>query len=107
MVNECLLSIKGWNASVMTPDHAMTIALLALGYILEDTSRAERFLALTGLTPDDLRSSVAEPATQAAILDFLLAHEPDLLACAHSLALKPDDLVRARAVFSPQERNEP
>jgi Protein of unknown function (DUF3572). len=48
------------------------------------------------LTPDELRASLAEPATLAAVLDFLCAHEPDLLACAEALGAGPGDLVAAR-----------
>jgi Protein of unknown function (DUF3572) len=73
-----------------------TLALGALGWILGDTDRATRMLALTGLTPDVLRGAVAEPATQAAILAFLEAHEPDLVAAAEHLGSTPQALVRAR-----------
>jgi hypothetical protein len=31
-----------------------------------------------------------------AVLDFLCAHEPDLIACAEALGLDPVDLARAR-----------
>ncbi len=75
---------------------AATLALGALGWILADTDRATRMLALTGLTPDVLRGGVSEPGTQAAILAFLEAHEPDLIAAANELGVKPEALVRAR-----------
>ncbi|MFC0203530.1 DUF3572 family protein [Novosphingobium soli] len=65
--------------------------------MLGDSSRAERFLALTGLTPDALRASLASPGTQAAVLDFLCAHEPDLIAAADALGVAPATLVAARA----------
>jgi hypothetical protein len=32
-----------------------------------------------------------------ALMDFLMAHEPDLLACAEALAVKPEALVDAHA----------
>jgi hypothetical protein len=44
------------------------LALAALGWTLQDTARADRLLALTGLTPEDLRSQLGEPALLAAIL---------------------------------------
>ncbi|HKR92515.1 DUF3572 family protein [Novosphingobium sp.] len=68
----------------------------ALGWVLSDSDRAARFLALTGLTPDDLRASLSEPGTLGAVLDFLRAHEPDLLAAADALAVEPGELVAAR-----------
>ena len=73
-----------------------TLALGALGWILADTDRASRMLALTGLTPDILRHDVSEKATLAAILAFLEAHEPDLIAAAEHIGATPQALVRAR-----------
>ena len=58
--------------------------------------RAERFLAVTGLDPDGLRGAIGEPATPAAVLDFLCAHEPDLVAAAEALGLEPAELAAAR-----------
>ena len=72
------------------------VALAALGWTLSDGDRAERLLALTGLTPDDLRARLGEPSLLAATLGFLEAHEPDLLACAETLGVKPSTLVDAR-----------
>ena len=64
--------------------------------MLADQGRAERFLSLTGLTPDVLRASLGEPATMAAVLEFLCSHEPDLLAAADALEVTPEVLARAR-----------
>lgn len=75
---------------------ASTVALAALAWTLGDQPRAERLLALTGLTPDDLRGRAAEPSVLAAVLGFLEAHEPDLVACAAALGDRPERLVRAR-----------
>jgi hypothetical protein len=72
------------------------LALAALGWTLADGARAERLLALTGLTPEDLRAGLSEPATLAAILRFLEAHEPDLVACAEEIGVAPAALVEAR-----------
>ena len=72
------------------------LALEALGWILADGDRAARMLNLTGLTPDILRNVVTETATQAAILGFLEAHEPDLVAAADHIGVRPEALVRAR-----------
>jgi hypothetical protein len=77
-------------------DRAEALALSALGWALSDGQRAERLLALTGLTPHDLRSRLDDPAVLAAILSFLEAHEPDLIACAEALDVKPAELVGAR-----------
>ena len=72
------------------------LALGALAWLLSDSLRAQRFLDLTGLTPDSLRTSIGGCATQAAVLDFLCAHEPDLEAAAEALGVVPEELAGAR-----------
>ncbi len=64
--------------------------------MLADGDRAQRFLALTGLTPDDLRASLDDPATLAGVLEFLCAYEPDLLAAAEALGVEPQAIAEAR-----------
>lgn len=72
------------------------LALSALSWILMDEIRAERLLALTGMTADGLRARLNERTVQAAILSFLENHEPDLVACAANLDIAPAMLVAAR-----------
>lgn len=71
------------------------LALAALGWLLSDEDRAERLLAMTGLTPDALRHGLGDQAMLAAVLGFLAAHEPDLIAAAHELGVEPQALVAA------------
>lgn len=78
-------------------DDDAALALQALGWILSDEPRAERLLGLTGLAPDELRASLGEQATLAAILSFLTAHENDLVACADALQVPPATLAAAAA----------
>ena len=75
---------------------SQALALHALGWTLSDEKRAERLLALTGLTPDQLRAGIGDPQLLAAILRFLEAHEPDLTGCAGALNVAPAQLVEAR-----------
>lgn len=72
-----------------------TLALAALGWVLSDENRAQRLLALTGLTPDALRAGLGDPAVLGAVLEFLGSHEPDLLAAADALGVEPAELVDA------------
>ena len=51
---------------------------------------------MTGLEPHDLRARASDPTVLSAALGFLENHEPDLIACAESLGVKPEALVRAR-----------
>ena len=72
------------------------MALDALAWVLADETRAQRFLDLTGLTPEQLRDRIETPELQLAVLDFLCAHEPDLLGAAKALGVGPAELAAAR-----------
>lgn len=74
----------------------VALALRALAWTLAEQARADRMLALTGLAADDLRARAADPAVLAAVLGFLEAYEPDLIACAEALEVPPAQLVLAR-----------
>ena len=77
----------------------VALALRALAWTLAEQQRADRMLALTGLSGDDLRERAMEPAVLAALLGFLEAYEPDLIACADALDTTPVALVQAREVL--------
>ena len=81
------------------PD-AETLALAALGWVLGDAPRAERLLSLTGLTPEELRGGLDDRWVLSAVLDFLAAHEPDLVAAAEALQVEPAVLVGAARELS-------
>jgi hypothetical protein len=72
------------------------LALSALVWALGEETRAQRLLSLTGLAAEDLRQRLSDPELLVAVLDFLEAHEPDLLACAEALKVAPGTLVEAR-----------
>ena len=74
----------------------VALALRALAWTLAEQARADRMLALTGLSGDDLRKRAMEPAVLAALLGFLEAYEPDLIGCAEALEVQPAELVQAR-----------
>jgi hypothetical protein len=75
---------------------AEAIALAALGWVLTDDARARRLLDLTGLDPAGLRARIGDPALHDAVLSFLEAHQPDLVACAAAIGVAPERLVAAR-----------
>jgi Protein of unknown function (DUF3572) len=79
-----------------TPTDPQVIALAALAATLSDARRAQRFIDLTGIGTDELRLRAAEPSLLAALLRFLEAHEPDLVAVAGELGVAPTLLVEAR-----------
>ena len=71
------------------------LALAALGWVLSNEARAQRLLALTGLTPDALRNGLGDQAVLGAVLEFLAAYEPDLVAAADALGVEPAALASA------------
>ena len=77
------------------PDDPDTLALGALGWILTDQDRADRLLSLTGLDAQTLRDHLTERTTLAAVLEFLVNHEPDLVLAADALGRSPQELVAA------------
>ena len=79
------------------PNDSVAIALSALAATLTDERRAERFLSITGLSPDGIRASLGDRHTLAACLEFLENHEPDLIAVAAAIGEKPETLIAARA----------
>ena len=79
-----------------TTNDAVALALRALAATLADQRLAERFLSLSGIDPPDLRQRAGDPAVLAALLRFLESHEPDLVAIAEELGVKPAALVAAR-----------
>jgi len=74
----------------------VAIGLAALAATLSDERRAQRFLDLTGIGTDELRHKASDPALLAALLRFLEAYEPDLVAVAEALGVPPATLVEAR-----------
>ncbi len=60
--------------------------------MLSDQARADRLLALTGLTPDILRTGLSDPGVLGAVIEFLCGHEADLVAAAEALGVYPQEL---------------
>ena len=82
--------------SAIATNDPLALALQALAATLGDQRLAERFLSLSGIDPPELRHRAADPAVLAALLRFLEAHEPDLLAVAAEVGVKLEALVAAR-----------
>lgn len=71
------------------------LALQALAHVAGDEAMGPRFLALTGMDVAELRVKAGEPATLVALLDYLMANEPDLVATAEAIGVKPEQLAGA------------
>lgn len=81
------------------PEAAEAIGVKALQFLASDPAQLHRFLDLSGLQPQELRAAASEPAFFAGLLDFLLGHEPTLLAFAAEADVAPEDVAAARAIL--------
>ena len=86
-----------------SPNDPQALALTALAAALSDERRARRFLDLTGIGTDELRARAGEPALLAALIRFLEAHEPDLVAVAEAAGVSPGALVEARRALERED----
>jgi hypothetical protein len=79
-----------------TPNDPAAVALAALAAVVSDERRAQRFLDLTGIGTDELRRRADDPQLLTALIAFLEAHEPDLIAVAEQAGVAPAELIEAR-----------
>lgn len=93
---------KRSKAPKLTEDGAQSIAIEALGFLAGDAQRIERFFALSGLRPENLRAAAGEPGFLAAVLDHLASDEALLLAFAKSAGHDPATLASARELLAPR-----
>lgn len=75
---------------------AETIGIDALGFVANDGELMQRFLDLSGIDAGKVRSLAAHPAFFVGLLDFILAHEPTLMAFAGAAGLDPAEVQAAR-----------
>jgi len=76
---------------------AETIAAQALAFVTADPHRLQRFLALTGATPAELKRRIGSREVLVAVLSFLAQDESLLLTFAASQRLAPEAIGAALA----------
>lgn len=87
----------------VTVNEAEDVALSAFSFITSDEERLSRFLAVSGLLPDTIRSAASAPGFFAGILDYVASDEPLLLELAKELNTKPERIMEAHLTLSPSE----
>ena len=86
--------------SVQNPrEVAEIVAIQALGFVAGDAERLGAFLAESGIGPDTLRKSAADPRFLASVLDFVLRDDATVKAFATSVDLHPTNVAAARQVL--------
>lgn len=86
----------------MTPEEAESLAIRGLQHIAGDAELLQRFLALTGISPQDLRDAAGSQAFLSGVLDFYMGDEATLTSFAASAEIPPESIAMARAVLSQQ-----
>ena len=81
-------------------DAAAALAIAALGYVAGDPEHLERFLALTGISPSDIRTAAGAPGFLAGVLDYVAGDEALLRAVAAHAGVAPEQLDRARQALA-------
>lgn len=74
---------------------AEALAVEALAFLAAEPERLGGFLALTGIGPDEVRSTASEPHFLAGVLDHIASDERLLLAFAAEAQIKPEAVMRA------------
>ena len=85
----------------MSPERAEILGLEALSWLVGDSEALDKFLSASGVSGDELRDAAGSPELTVAILDFLLAHEPILLAFCDANAQDSQSVHRARQTLQP------
>lgn len=83
------------NQSLNDVSDPFVTGLQLLAHVVADADLGARFLALTGLTADDLRARAADAGVLAALIDFVAARESDLVAAADAIGIAPAAIIAA------------
>jgi hypothetical protein len=86
---------------------AENLAVQALAYLAGEPELLARFLALSGIGPDTIRTAAADPQFLVGVLDYVAGDEHLLVAFADHVQMRPEAIARARTALSggPWERD--
>jgi hypothetical protein len=89
-------------------DEAEMLAIQALTFIAQEPERLARFVDMTGIEVEQIRTAARDRGFLAGVLDHMLGDEILLIAFAAELGVDPAEIARARGVLGGQrERNVP
>jgi Protein of unknown function (DUF3572) len=78
---------------------AQALAITALSFLASDPERFGRFLAVTGVGPEQIRDAAREQGFLAGVLDHIGADEPLLIEFAAHAELKPASVMAAATIL--------
>lgn len=73
-------------------EEAEELAIAALSFIASDSELMPRFLNLTGIHAEEIRQAAASKGFLAGVLQFILGHEPTLIAFAEQSGYLPQSV---------------
>jgi hypothetical protein len=90
-------------------EHAEALAIRGLAFLSADAERLDRFLALTGLAPGEVRAASERPGFLAGVLQHIMEDDRIALAFATEQSLTANELdAAARALGNTRwEREDP
>ncbi|TWF56617.1 DUF3572 domain-containing protein [Neorhizobium alkalisoli] len=75
-------------------------AAAILGWLAGEPDMLGRFLALSGLQADQLRHAVNDSGFLAGMVDFLMSHEPTLMAFCEATGTKPETVAAVSLYYT-------
>ena len=81
---------------------AEIVAIQALSFLASDPERLGQFLSESGIGPQTLRTSAADPKFLAGVLDFILRDDATVKAFADLSKLTPETVANARETLDPR-----
>lgn len=83
----------------MNYEQAEILSLQALSHIAGDEDILMAYLRLSGITPEELKNSAADPATLGSILDYFLQNEKRLIEFCQAVEIAPAQVQKARQLL--------
>jgi hypothetical protein len=85
---------------------AEMLAIQALAFIAEEPESLQRFLAMSGLSVEQIRAASRQPGFLAGVLDHMLGDEKLLVAFAAHAGLDPTEVARAASALGGQRERD-
>lgn len=79
---------------------AEDVAISILGWLASEPELLGRFMALSGVDASSMRNAANDPGFLAGLVDFLMNHEPTLVAFCEATDTPPEAVVRAHHTLS-------
>ena len=90
------------NGPTTPQEVAEFVAIQALSFLASDPERLGLFLTESGIGPQTLRTSAADPKFLAGVLDFIVRDDATVKAFADASQLTPQAVINAREVLEPR-----